>query len=300
MQTVTLNNGILKAHFLSYGATLHQLWVPDRNGKATNVIAGLAKPLDYKRDSWYRGAVVGRFAGRLRKTITINDKMVDLEHEDGVVLHSGSTGWSKRTWTLESHSEGANAQVTWKLFCPTGSGGFPGNVTATVTYTLDENRLHVAYRAKTDAATPVNLTNHAYFNLSGQTAFKQQQLQINASQFLELGADLIPTGTFLDTQGTVLDFQKMKPIGSTRLDDYFVLNTDMPFATKLYAQDTGISMETQTDQPGVVIFTPPDFEAICFETQKFSNAPNISHFPETILQADKEYRQNTQFEFSVV
>ena len=298
MQEFILKNSFLKAHFLDYGATLHELWVKDKNGNAVNVIMGLPKIDDYLSDPWYRGAIVGRYAGRLQEKVAVSGKRIALENSKGVMLHGASSGWSNKTWDLKVQSTGETPEICFEISCADGSSGFPGKVTAQIRYRLEQNSISLEYRATTDTPTPINLTNHAYFNLGNRTAIDHHQLKINSKQYLELGSDLVPTGKLLSSEGTPFDFQKRKLLKKTRLDDCFVIDTTDEVAAYLYAQNTGIGMKTITDQPGVVVFTPPDFDAICFETQKFSDGPNIPKFPNTILHPGETYRQKTRYLFN--
>lgn len=297
METFTLDNGTLKAVFLSYGAILHQLWVKDKKGSLINVIQGLSQPEAYLSDSWSRGAVIGRYAGRLENPITIEEKKIEIEHEKGVLLHSGAKGWNTQYWSPRTSSD--THLLTFEYECPEGTGGFPGTVNAMVSYRLVGNQLRIDYRATTDAPTHVNLTNHAYFNLNPKSAFASHQLQIHADRYLALKQNLVPTGTRLNVTQTPFDFRTPKTIATTRLDDYFVLNATNEAAATLYEPQSGIEMKTYTDQPGVVVFTTPHFEAICFETQKFSNTPNIPSFPSTLLLPEAVYKHQTQFEFNL-
>jgi aldose 1-epimerase len=298
LETFSIENAHLKAVFLNYGAILHQLWVKDKFGVLTNVIQGLKHPEDYLEDQWARGAVVGRFAGRLENPIKIQETSLEIEHEKGVLLHSGSSGWHKKFWTPLSQEK--KDSITFEYLCPEGSSGFPGSVHAQVTYCLEASSLCIHYRAIPTKTTHINLTNHAYFNLSPAHSLGNQRLKINADYFLELKENLVPTGVKLPLAHTKFDFRKEKELGSIRLDDYFIINPNSNEIAALYAPDTGIKMKTFTDQPGVVVFTPPHFEALCFETQKFSNTPNIPSFPTTLVQAATEYSHQTRFEFSLV
>lgn len=297
MESFTLENNFIKAVFLTYGAILHQLWIKDSNGNATNVIMGLDAPKEYLSDNWARGAVVGRFAGRLENPININGENVEIEHQKGVLLHSGSSGWHKKEWkTLPQPNP---EEITFTLNCISGNSGFPADVQAQVKYFLDQSSLNLCYTAIPTESTHINITNHAYFNLNPKGSIDDQKLKIDADHYLELKQSLVPTGKQLEVSLTEFDFRKSKPIGKTRLDDYFVVNQKASEIASLYSAKTGIEMKTFTDQPGVVIFTPPHFEAICFETQKFSNSPNIPSFPSTLVKANSKYVHNTRFEFSL-
>lgn len=297
METYSIENEFIKAVFIAYGAILHQLWVKDKNGNPTNVIMGLAEPEDYLNDEWARGAVIGRFAGRLVNPIKVGQQTVQIENNKGLMLHSGSSGWHLKTWTPKPHKN--KQKITFEYHCPDGTSGFPGSIDARVTYSIQKSVLLIQYQGIPSKTTPINMTNHAYFNLNPNNNIGNHKLTIDADDFLELQSNLVPTGKKIEVTGTPLDFRKEKFISETRLDDYFVVNQNQTSVASLYSPETGIEMKTYTDQPGVVVFTPPHFEAICFETQKFSNSPNIPSFPSTLIEANEEYSHRSRFEFSL-
>jgi aldose 1-epimerase len=297
VETYSIENEFIKAVFIAYGAILHQLWVKDKNGNSTNVIMGLAEPEDYLNDEWARGAVIGRFAGRLVNPIKVGQQTVQIENNRGLMLHSGSSGWHLKTWTPKPHKN--KQKITFEYHCPDGTSGFPGSIDARVTYSIHESVLLIQYQGIPSKTTPINMTNHAYFNLNPNNNIGNHKLTIDADDFLELQSNLVPTGKKIEVTGTPLDFRKEKFISETRLDDYFVVNQNQTSVASLYSPETGIEMKTYTDQPGVVVFTPPHFEAICFETQKFSNSPNIPSFPSTLIEANEEYSHSSRFEFSL-
>jgi len=297
VQTYSIENEFIKAVFMAYGAILHQLWVKDKNGNPTNVIMGLAEPEDYLNDEWTRGAVIGRFAGRLVNPIKVGQQTVQIENNKGLMLHSGSSGWHLKTWTPKPHKN--KQKITFEYHCPDGTSGFPGSIDARVTYSIQKSVLLIQYQGIPSKTTPINMTNHAYFNLNPNNNIGNHKLTIDADDFLELQSNLVPTGKKIEVTGTPLDFRKEKFISETRLDDYFVVNQNQTSVASLYSPETGIEMKTYTDQPGVVVFTPPHFEAICFETQKFSNSPNIPSFPSTLIEANEEYSHISRFEFSL-
>ena len=294
MQVTTLENENLKAVFIDYGAVLHQLWVKDKNGIPINIVMGLETPEDYHHDNWSRSAVIGRFAGRLENPVQIGSKQISIEHSEGILLHSGSSGWGKKTWDIVTQKSN---QVSFRYICREGASGFPGQVVAHIHYRLKEDSLSLEYHAQTNIDTHINLTNHAYFNLNPEGKIDRQYLRIHADEILELKPSLVPTGLKKAVNQTSFDFRKQKQIGENRMDDYFVLNNKSNEAAVLFSSETGIEMSTHTDQPGIVVFTPPHFDAICFETQKFSNTPNIKNFPTTLVKKEEAYRHKTLFKF---
>ena len=297
MKTYTLDNGNIKAIFLSFGAILHELWVKNRYGSFINVIQGLKNLNEYISDSWSRGAIIGRYAGRLINPIKVNGKLYEIENEKGIMLHSGSEGWGKKNWTLVDLIE--KKKVEFKYECPSGTTGFPGKVKANVSYSLDNNKLNIDYSAITESPTHINLTNHAYFNLNNNKPLGESYLKINADKYLELDKNLVPTGKKLLVDKTSFDFRNSKRIGEIRLDDYFVLNQTNGPVVEFFEPKNGINLGVFTNQPGLVVFTPPHFQAICFETQKFSNTPNIDSFPSTLINPNEVYRHKTSFVFNI-
>lgn len=297
MKCFCIENNFLKAVFLSYGAILHELWVKKSNGEAINIIQGLPKIEDYLTDEWARGAVIGRYAGRLEHPIQVDNQSIAIENEEGVLLHSGASGWHKKEWTLYRFEP--TQQLSLAYTCPENSSGFPGEVKAQVTYTIEGPSLSISYEAIPSKTTPINLTNHAYFNLNPGLSIGNHLLKIKAESYLELKDTLVPTGKKLSVLTTPYDFLESKKINEVRLDDYFVLNPNQKDQAVLYSPLTGIEMTVNTDQPGIVVFTPPHFEGICFETQKFSNAPNIPSFPSTEIDAHTKYVHSSQFRFSL-
>ena len=297
METFTLNNGILKAVFLSYGAILHELWIKNKNGSTINIIQGLQKPEDYLNDSWSRGAIIGRYAGRLENPIMIEEKSISIENNQGVLLHGGQSGWNTKEWEV-IHDKKPNS-IRFKYRCNEGNSGFPGNIEAEINYTLKDNRICLDYFATTDAPTHINLTNHAYFNLNKESTINNHELKIFSDEILELKKNQIPTGKKISIKNSKYDYNNRRVIGKNRLDDYFVIYPLEGEVGNLYQADSGIEMKIYTDQPGLVVFTPLHFDGICFETQKFSNTPNISSFPSTLVRPGKKYIQRTQFEFNL-
>lgn len=316
-------NGII-VQLSTYGATLLSLEVPDRNGVPTNVVVGLDKPETYPKDSYikhelYLGSTIGRYAGRIAKgAFEIDGQHYPISHQNGVHLHGGKAGFDKKYWTVEHVNTAKDPSVTFSYLSTDMEEGYPGNLEARVTYTLTEtNALRIVHEAVTDKTTYVNLTNHAYFNLEGNGSVTAHELYVNATHYLEVKDNLIPTGTLIPVVGSRFDFTSVEKIGSadfTGFDDTFVLNGSDTTNLKasLYSALTGITMEVYTDQPAIVIYTPPvfpdlpfkknavytKFPAICFETQHFPDAPHQPHFPSTLLKPGSVYRNESTFQFS--
>ena len=326
---ITLDNGVLRCGVLTYGATLHSLLVPDQNGAAVDVVLGYDTLAEYMTHDAYLGATVGRFANRIAKArFSLEGKEYLLAANNGENhLHGGLRGFSHRVWSVERC---APDSLTLSLNSWDGEEGYPGNLRAEVTYTLQESVLSISYCARCDADTPCNLTNHSYFNLSGHASgpVLDQRIQLFAQRYTPSDAQSIPLGTLAPVAGTPMDFRASLPIGS-RLDEPFSQllqargydhnyvvdgpeNTLRPAA--LAASDlTGITMAVYTPQPGVQ-FAPANFlpegrrgkggcaygprHGFCLETQHFPDSPNQSAFPSAILKRGAAYCQETQFRFS--
>ena len=172
---------------------------------------------------------------------------------------------------------------------------YPGDVNVSLKYSLRGNTLMIEYKAKTTRPTPINITNHSYFNLSGAPNLGDHELMILSDEVLELDNNLLPTGVINTVKKTDFDRNMPCPVGSSRYDDCFVLREKEAINVRLKANSTKIQMDIITDQPGLIVFNPKELNGICFEAQKFPNAPNIPHFPNTIVRPEEKYTQKTQF-----
>jgi aldose 1-epimerase len=314
------NNKGLEASISNYGARIITLRF---NG--VNVTPGFPS-LDAYASSVapYYGATIGRYANRIAKgKFSLNGKEYSLAiNNPPNHLHGGPDGFRNQVWNVINTGEN---EVVLLYFSKDGEEGYPGNVTVIVSYTLsDENEIIIQYKAETDAATPFNITNHAYFNLNGEGSILNHQLQINADYFTPVDNTLIPTGEIRKVENTALDFRSLKKIGKDiekdeeqikigkGYDHNFVLNkkeTKLSFAAKAIGDKSGIVMEVFTEEPGLQLFSG-NFEVVkgdpstfrntfCLETQHFPDSPNQPNFPNTILTPEKPFSSKTIYKFSL-
>lgn len=312
MKAYHLSTEKIRLSVLNFGATLHQVWVKDKFGKPINILVGYDNPEDYLHNPYSMGSTIGRYAGRIASSFNIDDKKYTLYSENGVHLHGGKTGFAQKTWKVEAVSENA---VTFSYLSPQGEENYPGNLKVWATYRLLENGYEILYEAETDRPTYVNLTNHAYYNLSGKGSVSNHLLKLNSNSYLETDARQIPTGKILRVDETPFDFKEEKMLTAhpefKGIDDCFLLiDNDLP-AASCASPDSGLRMNVFTNQPAVIIFTPhnfgqihhlfkkrfSEFSAICFETQKPPDAPNHPQFPTTLLRPGERYVNKTQFLF---
>jgi aldose 1-epimerase len=292
LYTLTNSNG-MKVKITNYGGVVQSIWVPDRNGKSTNVALGFPTLSDYVNDfqnqPWpaaggsgdtFFGAIIGRYANRIANhSFTLNGTTYNLVGNNGPnninTLHGGPNAYNTKVWTASTQKTNNAVALILEYVDPAGYNGFPGNVTNRVTYTLTQkSELNITYRAVTDAPTVVNFTNHTYFNLAGEGSgdIYDQKLSINSSTFTPTDSTLIPLGTFPSVAGTPFDFRKMKPIGrdirkaSQKQGDQLVTahGFDHNWVLKgsgnrlvAVAQDpgSGITLWTYTTEPGVQVYT---------------------------------------------
>ncbi len=320
--TITLTNALgTQLSLTNLGATIMSLILKDRSQNPVNVVAGFKNAQNYGdpvyiKDNKCLGASIGRFAGRISGGgFYLNKAFYSIEHKDGVQLHGGTHGLQYRIWELEHKSSGPNPKAVFKIVDKEGVHGFPGTLEVRATYMLtEENQLEVTYTATTTKTTVLNLTNHSYFNLNGGGSILDHRLHLDAKNVLDTNAALIPTGTMRPVANTAYNFNWNTPLGNTvfnGLDTPFVCG-DAQVQARLYAPGTGIQMEVQTNQPGLVIYTPDSFNnlalsnvyysnfpAICFEAQGFPDAPNRPEFPSTTLEPNSTYLNKTIFSFSI-
>jgi aldose 1-epimerase len=320
----------IEARIMTYGATIVSLKTPDGNGHLQNIVLGFDTLAPYTAGVPYYGATVGRYANRIaRASFTLDGTSYSLNANDGPnSLHGGSRGFDKRVWKADANTSRNSLKLTY--VSAAGEEGFPGQLTAHVTYRLrEDDSLSIEYEATTTAATPLNLANHSYFNLSGDPArsILEHRLTINAAKFTPVDATLIPTGELRAVAGTAFDFRSEAVIGSRidtddaqlnlghGYDHNWVLNAApgkaLRFAARLTDPASGRVLEVRTTQPGLQFYSgnfmngKPAGEGsvynyrtgLCLETQHFPDSPNAPAFPNTILRPGETYAQKTLLHF---
>jgi aldose 1-epimerase len=324
LYTLTNANGLV-AKVTNYGTIITEVHVPDRGGKLGDVVLGFDNLAQYLKGHPCFGCTVGRVANRIAKgRFTLDGKTYTLAVNNGPNhLHGGLKGFDKKLWKAETQP-GASVKFTYTSV--DGEEGYPGTLAATVTMTLtDANELRLDYRATTDRATPVNLTNHSYFNLAGHGTVLQHELMIAADTYTPSDSTLIPTGEIKPVKSTPMDFTKPRAIGlrfselhakPLGYDHNFVLNgggKSLALAARVYEPETGRVMELLTTEPGVQLYTGnflngsltgkggvvyQQHTGFCLETQHFPDSVNQPKFPSIILRPDQVYRQTTVHKFS--
>jgi len=326
------NTAGMTAKIMTYGATLTELDVPDRAGKREDVVLGFGSVRDYEENSGpYLGATVGRYANRIAGAkFTLDGKEYKLARNNGPnSLHGGQKGFDKVVWKAEPKTVADGVAVQFSYTSADGEEGYPGEVKVTVTYTLtNKNELKIDYTATTTKATPINLTNHSYFNLSGtDSSILNHELMLAADRYTPADETLVPTGDLKPVAGTPLDFTKPMAIGSRiadmpasvgGYDHNFALNGagkgGLNLAARVKEPKSGRVMEMFTTEPGVQFYTSnfmdgkikgkgdvsyKKHQALCLEAQHFPDSPNKPQFPSAILKPGETYKQTTVYAFSV-
>jgi aldose 1-epimerase len=331
--TLTNVNGI-EVQVMTYGAALVSLRTPDREGDFKNIVLGFDSLEPYLAGVPYFGATVGRYANRIANgRFTLDGKTYQLPQNNGPnSLHGGKRGFDKRIWQAHSSETPTGSSLRLSYRSAAGEEGYPGELSAQVIYRLnDDNSLAIDYEATTTAPTPVNLTNHAYFNLTGDSrrSILGHVLTINADRFTPVDATLIPTGELRAVADTPFDFRKPRVIGAHindedeqlrfghGYDQNWVLNrsdsASPPPAAVLTDPQSGRTLEIYTSQPGLQFYsgnflggnqpgggTP--FErrtGLCLETQHFPDSPNQAGFPPAVLRPGRIYSEKTLLVFRV-
>lgn len=335
VEAVVLRTHKLEMRVLTLGALVQSLRVPDRNGTLADIVLGHDDAQSYLDKRQFFGAAIGRFSNR------IGGAAFDLDgqhhrisaNDDGNTLHGGAEGFDRRLWSVDTVEEGREPAVTLSFQSPDGDQGFPGNLTASVTYRLTgESEVSITFEASSDRTTVVGLTHHGYFNLGGVEALApavDHILQVQADRFLPVSADLIPEGAPDDVADTPFDFRTAKPISrdlrrahdqllKARGYDHCFCLSDAPqpsprLVATLEDEGSGRVLELLTDQPGLQVYSgnmldgstvgkynqvirPGD--ALCLEPQSWPDAPNRPDFPSARLEAGTTYRHRSIYRFT--
>jgi aldose 1-epimerase len=327
-------NGSVTVSMLTWGATLQRIETPDRRGRTKNISLGFDNLDDYAKLSPYFGSTIGRYGNRIAKgRFTLDGKTYQIPVNNGEnALHGGTIGFDKKVWKAKVVRTDDAIGVAFTYVSPDGEMGFPGKLTSTATYTLDEgDRLRVDYHAVTDKPTVLNLTNHVYFNLAGEGSgsIDDHVLKLNAPAYTPVDANLIPTGQITPVAGTPFDFNRPTAIGARIRDDHpqlvigrgydhnFVLgkarNDGFRLAARAWDPDGGRSVTVHTTEPGVQFYTGNFLDgsfqgiggkayrqgdAFCLETQHFPDSPNHPNFPSTVLRPGQTFKSSTTYAFA--
>ena len=326
------NDRGIRVGIIDLGAAVQSIVVPDREGGFDDIVLGYDDAAGYWHGTHYMGAVVGRYANRIaRGRFTLDGTAIVLSRNAGTHhLHGGATGFDKHLWKAEPVPGADCVGLTLRRVSAHGEEGYPGNLSVSVHYFLNNaNELRIQYRAATDQATPINLTHHGYFNLSGHrdTAVDGHVVWINGDYFLPVDAEFIPTGEITPVAGTPLDFRRPTGIreridsGHVQLervggyDHNYVLNGydgGLKRQAAVYDKDSGRMLEVCTTEPGLQLYTGNSLhsrlpgkgrrpyrgrQGLCLETQHFPDSPNRPQFPSTILRPGETYRSETVYRF---
>lgn len=315
----------MRVELLTYGARLAELWVPDRAGNLADIVLGQDNLDDWQTHGTYLGATCGRYANRIAGgRFDLDGQSIQLDRNEGEnTLHGGGRGFDRKLWQIADHSD---THATFATTSPDGDMGYPGTLTAQVTYRIQGRGLVIVMSATTDAPTMVNLVNHAYFNLAGQGNgdIMGHELQVDAGFYLPVDDQLIPTGEVLSVAETPFDFRKPRTIGASlpgpiAFDHNLCLSAPIrPDGLRpcLVAIDpaSGRRMHLSTTEPGVQFYTGahfadgpgkagaryPRFAGFAAETQRFPDSPNNPQFPSARLDSGQTYRHVMRLDFSAV
>jgi aldose 1-epimerase len=311
----------------NYGGIVTSWVAPDRNGAKSNIVLGFDELSGYLAKPPYFGATIGRYGNRIGDArFSLDGKTYTLAANNGKNhLHGGNKGFDKVVWDAAPSTSGTPS-LTLSYLSKDGEEGYPGNLKTTVKFTLtDDNELQIEYDAETDKATPVNLTNHSYFNLSGDVTkgILGHTLWIDADRYTPVDSTLIPTGQLAPVKGTPFDFTSPHTIGERigqvngGYDHNFVLNrkgADLQLVAWLQDSLSGRKLEVYTTEPGLQFYSGnfldgslknrdgaaiPKHGALCLETQHFPDSPNKPSFPSTILKPGEKYHTVTKYKLSV-
>ncbi len=327
------NQGGIEVDIITYGGRITSLRTPDKNGNMKNVVLGFDDLSQYEKENPFFGALIGRYGNRIAKgKFSIGEEEYTLAQNNGEnSLHGGIKGFDKQVWDAKTEEGENSVSLILTYLSKDMEEGFPGNLSTTVTYTLhDDNSLDVLYEATTDKATVVNLTQHAYFNLSGDfsNTILDHVVEIDADAYLPVDSGLIPTGELRPVEGTPFDFREPKTVGEDiseeneqlnlggGYDHCWVLNDQQAGFRKVasgYHPATGRFLEVSTDEPGIQFYTGNFLDdtlpapnngtyskrsGLCLETQHYPDSPNQKEFPSVVLNPGEKYVTKTTFKLT--
>ena len=322
---VTISNDVCRVVLTDLGARILELHAPDRDGVLADVVLGRKSYDELPRDPYYFGVTAGRYANRIREgRFQIDGTEYAVTRNEGQNhVHGGDLGFDTYVWSTALDAD--HDSVTFSRRSPAGEEGYPGNLDARVTYSLDGGALEIRIEAETDRPTIVNLVNHAYFNLAGHDSgtVLDQLLQVDAESYTPVDAELLPTGEVLSVDGTPFDFRVETPIGknidavdNAGYDHNWVLDGEgMRQVATLTDPISGRRLTLVTDQPGTQVYaggylegasakgdleTYTAFAGVTAEMQTFPDSINHPHFPQRVLRAGETYVNVVRYEFSVV
>lgn len=327
---LTNDNG-MSVSILNFGGIITDINVPNRDNTIENVVLGYKDYADYEDNPNFFGAIIGRVAGRIEgASFTLDGNTHVLEKNNGANhLHGGAEGFHQVIWTATPFQTAETVGVKLTHTSANHSGGYAGNLEIAVTYTLtNHNELSMNYSATTDQTTALTLTNHSYFNLSGNLVetIHNHHVTMNVDEFVELDKELIPTGHKIDVTNTSFDFRNGRKlaegihsastqnlVASHGYDHYFIFNQKEPSKITVKNETNGRIMTVTTDQPGVVMYTAntlneelnlsegksKPYLGVCFETQGSPASLHHEGFPSIVLNADETYEKQTVFSFAV-
>ncbi|MBE1556310.1 aldose epimerase family protein [Sporosarcina limicola] len=325
------NNNDMSVSILDFGGIITEINVPDRKNNIENIVLSYKDYTDYEKNPEFLGAIIGRIAGRIKDaTFVLEGKKHFLEANEGTHhIHGGLKGFHQVIWKVTPFQTDDTVGVKMTHTTPDGEGGYPGNVKVSVTYTLNnKNELILDYLAVTDKITVLTMTNHSYFNLSGNAAetIHSHHVTIDSNEFIELDRELFPTGKKINVVNTPFDFQNGRKladvISSTSAqnlvadygyDHYFILNHKKQESIIVKDEKSGRRMTIKTNQPGVVMYTSNTLDedldlaegtarpylGVCFETQASPASLHYEDFPTVILKANETYNKQTVFSFGI-
>jgi aldose 1-epimerase len=330
-QFILTNSGGSSATLINYGATLTRLLIPDKNNRIGDVVLGFDNLKQFEDESPYFGATVGRVANRIANGLfKVDEQQYAVPINNGPNhLHGGFKGYDKRIWNGDAAMTTDGPSVRFTLLDPDGSEGYPGNVKVTVIYSLTgDNAIKIQYFAAADRPTPINLTNHAYFNLKdgGASDVLGHVFQANSDFYTPVNETLIPTGAIAPVKGTPFDFTQPKPIGKdirttggnpAGYDHNLVLRSQdgtLAKAADVHEPQSGRRLEVWTTEPGIQFYSGNfldgsikgrqnavynQYHAFCLEAHHYPDSINQPKFPDTLLRPGNVYRQITEYRFSI-